>query len=365
MTHDLPATALRAPWGCLCLPAIGARVPARLARDDIRQRQLARFARAAVRCGLPLPPGAFSDLAHVVTAQWSAYLAQRYPTHTFDALAGAPVVEIDDHGLRVVIHAQSHLNAYQLQPVIAPLEAQAPGLGWFVESVLAQASAHGLQVYDMGMAGYMLEVFHGDLDDFSDAAYARAILREQGDTVPDGPIPAGTLEELRAQYGFWPSDLLAEVGGHAHLLGAWHEGQPKRRVLAARAAHRWLRTHREHPGAVVVDAALRLRRAFANDRDRAFLWQGQDDGTETLGAMCFLAWDSPELLFEAVQHWEENQYNGGMAVEAFARSGVLPAEASDTELQALVRSLRAYLHRWALLAQLLAHFPVWETSDAA
>lgn len=279
------------------------------------------------------------------------------------------MIEIDDDALRFVVYAQSSLNAYRLKPVVEALEAQAPGLGWFVQSVLTAASSHALQIYDMGMAASMLEVFHADLDEFTDEGYARAILLANGESPPPAgkPIHQQTVDELREQYGFWPSDLLADVGGHAHLLQHWQPQLTNRpKVMSARAAARWLRDRPGHLQAETVEAALGLQRALARDRERAFVWDGDRDETEPLGAMCFLAWDAPQLLFEAVQHHEENQYNGGQAVEAFARRTLALAEADDAQLRALARRIANYLHCWSLLARLLAHFPVWEEGgDAA
>ena len=368
MTSNSPGAAPPAPSGCLCLPTLDDAVPQRLGQERLRQRALARFALAARRAGVPLPAGNFAGIEEVVAAQWNAFLARHHPPGSVDALAGTPVVEIDDGALRVVVHAQQHLNAYRLQPVIERLEAQARGLGWFVEGVLTQASAHGLQIYDMRMASYMLEVFHGDLPAFTDQAYARALLQAQGDAADDAadPVPAETLAALRTQYGFWPSELLADVGGHGHLLAPWHTPEAARpRVMGAPAVARWLRRHGTHASAGVVHAAWRLQRALRRDRERAFVWNCAHDEAEPLGALCFLAWDAPRLLFEAVQHFEENQYNGGLAMEAFARHVLPLPEADDRQLQHLARSTVGYLRRWALLAQLLAHFPVWEDGDEA
>ena len=355
-----------APAGCLCLPAIDPAVPAVLANTCQRDRWLARFARAAARCGVALPAGEFRTIEQVVAAQWNAFLASQFAPGTVDAMAGTPVIDVDDSALRIVVHAHSRLNAYQLKPVVEALEADTPGLGWFVEAVLTRASRHALQIYDMGMTSTMLEVLHGELEEFSDQAYARALLLQEGHEAADGPIPQERIDELRTHYGFWPSDLLADVGGHGHLLASWQtRGVSRPQVLSALAAGRWLRQQPQHPRAALVHAALALQRLLACDRERAFVWDGEVDETEPLGALCFLAWDSPQLLFEAVQHFEENQYQGGMAVEAFARRTLPFSQADDRQLQTLARHTRTYLQAWARLAQLLAHFPLWEDSDEA
>ncbi|MEJ8838150.1 PRTRC system protein F [Ramlibacter sp. AN1133] len=364
MSNNVAAAAPAAPLGCFSIPALHEDVPARFTQDLQRARALARFANAAERAGVALPAGDFPDIEQVLAAQWNQFLAGRYPEGVFDGLAGEPVIGVDDDSLQVVIHAQSRLNAYQLKPVVEALEAEATGLGWFVEAVLTRASCHGHQIYDMGMATYMLDVFHSSLEEFTDEGYARALLLENGDALgrTEHPLPAQTIDSLRQQYSFWPSDLLAEVGGHAHLLRNGQFTTPAPKAMTWRQARRWLRVHPQHALAGAVDAAIRLQRAL-RDRGREFVWNGQDDETETMGALCFLVWDAPELVFEAVQHFEQNQYSAGAVVEAFARKTVDLAEITDDALEALAASTMDYFERWALLGRLLSHFPVWEQGD--
>jgi len=365
MSNTLVVAAPAAPRGCFSIPALHEAVPPRLTQDLLRARALARFANAAERAGVTLPSGDFLDIEQVVAAQWNQFLAARYPEGVFDGLAGEPVIGVDDESLQVVIHAQSRLNAYQLKPVVEALEARAAGLGWFVEAVLTRAGFHGHLIYDMGMATYMLDVFHSSLEEFTDEGYARALLLENGDALgtTKAPIPVETIDSLRQQYGFWPSDLLAEVGGHAHLLRNGQFSAPAPKAMNWRQARQWLRACPRHALAGAVDAAIRLQRALERDAAREFVWNSLDDETETLGALCFLVWDAPDLVFEAVQHFEQNQYSAGAVVEAFARRTLDLRHASDHALQALAAATVAYFARWALLGSLLSHFPIWEDAD--
>jgi PRTRC genetic system protein F len=367
MSNNVAIAAAPAPaqGGCFSLPALGHAVPLRFAQDLQRGRALAGFANAAERVGVALPLGDFLDIEQVVAAQWNQFLVGRYPQAVFDGLAGEPVIGVDDESLQVVIHAQSRLNAYQLKPVVEALEAEASGLGWFVEAVLNRASCHGHQIYDMGMASYMLDVFHSSLEEFTDEGYARALLLENGDALGEStiPIPQATLDSLRQQYSFWPSDLLSEVGGHGHLLHNGYYASPAPSAMSWRQAGRWLKARPRHALAGAVDAAMRLQRALERDGGREFVWNGQDDETEAMGALCFLVWDAPDLLFEAVQHFEQNQYSAGAVVEAFARKTLELRDASDEALQALAAATMAYFERCALLGRLLSHFPIWEDGD--
>lgn len=365
MLNNVAFAARPASTGCFRIPAIDEAVPARLAKDLQRAQTLARFAKAAECAGVPLPIGDFLNIEQVVAAQWSQFLATNYPQGVFDGLAGEPVIGVYDDSLQVLINAESRLNAYRLKPVVEQLEAAAPGLGWFLEAVLSQASYHAHQIYDMGMATYMVEVFHSNLDEFTDQGYARALLLENGEDLPEkGPIPQETIDELKQQYSFWPSDLLVEVGGHAHLLRHWHTpSAAKPKVMKRRQAKRWLNANPRNALASAVDAAIQLQRALERDPKRDFVWNGHDDETETMGALCFLVWDVPDLLFEAVQHFEQNQYNGGTVVEAFARNTLDLTKANDEDLQNLAASTVEYFNRWALLGKLLSHFPIWDDDN--
>lgn len=365
MSNNVACATPPAASGALLLPAIDGAVPALLSKDSHCFQILARFAQAAKKVGVPLPEGDFVTIDQVVAAQWTQFIQANYPHGRFDGLAGKPVVTITDDTLEAVIAPERHLNTFQLRTVLEPLEAAAAGLGWFVEKTISQATCHGHQIYDMGMASYMLDVFHHDLDEFTDRGYARSLLAHTSNVIP--PLSAITetmIDELKGDYSFWPSDLNDQVGGHTHLLGMHLVPAPSRpSVMKARQVEQWLKSNERHRLAAVVDVALRFQKALKKDVQREFLWNGSEDDSEGMGATCFVCWDDPSLLFEAVQHYEEHQFQGGGIVDAFARR-VLPLdEATDSNLKGLARALKNYINRSALLAELLSHFPIWDEDD--
>jgi PRTRC genetic system protein F len=369
MSNTVASAALPASTGGLFIPAIDRAVPVHFSRGLGRTRSLARFAQAAERAGVPLPSGDFVTIEQVVSAQWEQFLVSKYPLGTFEGLAGSPAIGVSDDTLEVVINSESNLNAFQLKPIVEELEAAALGLGWYVESVLSKATSHGHHIYDMGMVTYMLDVFHGSMDEYSDQGYAHSLLLEEGERdVPAlGQIPQETIDRLKEQYNYWPSDLLTDVGGHKHLLRQGQApGEKVPKVMSDRQAAKWLKANRGHKLAGAVETAIHLRKALKNDPSRDFVWFGNndvEDESESMGAMCFLCWEDPQLLFDAVSHFEESQYNGGMAVEAFARRVVYLAEAGDEDLQDVAITTVDYFNRWALLAKLLSYFPIWEDDD--
>lgn len=365
-TKSVPIARAAAP-GCFLIPAIDPDIPVRFSQDTSRSQLLARFAQATSDVGIPLPTGDFLTVEGVVKGQWCQHLVRTHGPNAFEGAAGEPTIRVTDEVLQVVIGASSNLNAYRLKPVVLALDAAEKGLGWFVQSVLSRASYHAHEMYDMSRATYMLDSYFYNLDQFTDEAYARSLLMELGEDCPDGPVPPETIERLRNDYSYWPSDILKEVDGYGHLVdGLGIPSQKRPLELTARKARKWLSENAEHEHAALVKVALELQRACEKDAERSFIWDGCEDETETLGAMCFLAWDDPRLLFEAVSHYEQNQYNGGQAVEAFARTTIYLKEdepVTDAHLRAMAKSTADYFNRWALLSKLLGYFPVWEEDD--
>lgn len=348
--------------GCFFLPAIDAAIPVQLDQARKRSAVLSRFASAADAAGVPLPAGEFVTIKQVVQAQWTHYIQQRFPSDSFQMLVGAPAISVVDDHLEILIGAESTLTTFRVKTVIESLESALPGLGWFVHEQIDSAISYGHEIYSMGFVGYMLDGLCWEMNEFTDDAYARAMLMEEGSEPPKGPIDAETMERLRSDYSHWPSSILEEVDGHGHLLGLSMAGR-RQRAVSAKSAQQWLSKNRRHEHAEVVSLALELQLAFKR-ADRDFVWNISDDETETIGALCFVAWDSPLLLFEAVSHHEQNQYNGGDAVEAFARRRLaITDETTDRDLRQLAKSTADYINRWALLEKLLSKFPSWDGDD--
>lgn len=346
--------------GCFFLPGIDPDVPVDLDQGLKRQEVLARFSHAAKKAGIKLPSGQFLTIEQVVKAQWQQFTESTFPSGTFRMLAGAPEIEINNEKLQITIASRSTLNAFRLKPVVEALEQSEAGLGWFVESVIRSASRYGHELYTMGHITYMMESQFCEIDEFTDEAYARAMLEQEGKEPDAGPIPDETMARLKVDYSYWPSYLLEEAGGHSHLI-SW--GRSPVTVLKPSMAKRWLAQHPRHQHAKTVDLALQIRALFHRAK-QDFTWYGYDDDSDTIGALAFVTWDDPELLFEAVNHHEEMQYQGGTGVEAFARCQVpLDSETIDADLRRMAKATMNYLNRWALLEKLLSKFPIWEGGD--
>lgn len=352
--------------GCFTLPQLDPAIPTRLGFNASRARTLSLFARAAQAEGVPLPEGAFRTIEEVVQAQWGQYVEHVFAPNTFNLLPGSPEIRVTDGHLEVIVNADSRLNLFVLKPLVESLEVSMRGIGWFVNDVVAKAGSYGHQIYDMSCVSYFIETFHWQMDQFTDEEYARCMLQDQGQDVPDGPIASEVMDQLREEYNFWPSQILAEVDGYAHLLHvSAPDAVPKPRSPGIGAIERWVERNRQHEYATAVADALALDRALRLAR-RDFVWNKPEDHdhVDLIGALGFIAWDSPSMLFEAVQHFEQSAYNGGEAVEAFARSRVaLNERTTDRDLRALACGTVQYLNRWVLLEKLLSNFPLGSDDD--
>lgn len=368
----------RLPWcasascGLVVLPDISQEVPARFEQASERSRLLARFALASEAQGLALPDGNFTVLQDVVAQQWTNYL-NSISDRIGETLVGSPEIVVSDEHFSVLIGARPDLETFLLKPLIEAMEDASPGLGWFVVDVLSSARCHGLFFYDMAMVPYELGYLLADLDEFTDQAYARAILYEEGERGWDdhSEVPPAKLAEMRRTYLHWPSQILEAVGGHHHLLGLGasrldkKSGRSPVRSLSPAQVRRWLRRQEADSTLMqCVRTALALHEAVTAKDAPNFVFHTGCDDLGPVGAMCFIAWDDPAILWEAAGHAEENAYNGGDVIEAFARKTYsLEDGISDQQLAALVKDTKGFLNQWHLLEQLVSYFPTARDDD--
>lgn len=361
------AHSMRHAWqGSFVLPQVDAAVPHVLSKGGERSTVLARFSRAAAAVGVPLPEGSFSTIEQVVQAQWAQYAATKYPE--IDVPGVLAVVAHDDR-LSVIARPVQTLDIFDAKPLVESLELAAPGLGWFVYSCLTQAHAHGVTVYDLEMACSHFLHMHGDLESFTDEAYVEHLRDYEGIGIENATPEV--IERLKEDFSHFPSDLLKDVDGHAHLLG-WSRKRPKH--MTRREASMWLSENEYGEHAATVRAALELDKAWARDRECAFnlssLYdpEGYEEYPQSVGAVCWMTWGRPSwgLLSEAIEHYETDAYNAGCAVECFGVASLAhPDDTSDGKLRKFALQTAQYLERMQLLSQLLAFFPRLYDEEAA
>ena len=351
-----------------CLPGISHEIPIALNDNHKQQRLLARLASIAEKNGLYLPMGKCESITDLLARQWSGYVARQHPNAVKNQWQARPSISLTDDHLTVEIGAEGGIEIYRLKPVIEALEAEKSGLGWFVFSAIRVSDSYGLPVYLPDQIGYQLGCHYGyDSDEFTDENYCKHLMAEEGQTSPDIITPE-MISEMKEQYDHWPSDLLEDVDGHEHLLGVGYgKGAKHPLVLTDKQAKTWIASHKDHPLATVVNLAIEFKASVAKPNAKAFLWDCQDDygeESERIGALAIVAWDSPDLLMEMIQHHEEMAYQCGYCHEALGRISIdLKTGITDEQLVQLVKHTQEYLKRMDLLTELLSQFPLWERNN--
>ena len=328
-----------------------------------RHAALARFATAAAAEGVELPPHPCPDIHSLIQAQWTQFISRRLPTDAALGLGASLRLRLTETSLAVAVDATSRLRVIRLKPVIEALEASAPGLGWFVETCIRPAPCYGHALHGLWNLDVILGHHYWDLDDFTDEGLASAILGETGQDPPVGqPVAQRTMRRLRRRHAYWPSAVMPDIGGHAHLVCMNHRPP---RLARPRDAQGWLTSNGGHPHARVVQQALRLQAAFGRTLPAA---PGDDlmHAVQCSAPTAVVAWDNPRLLFEAAAHGRHRQLVPGEEVHAMACFQVHFASPTiEVELRRMARHAAAFATRWARLNELLAGFPVWQRPQAA
>jgi PRTRC genetic system protein F len=339
-------------------------------REGLEPIPLASFALQGNALGVPLPAGRFDDPLKTLTQQWSDYIK---------ACCGHSILSLGirirsgDNEICADIYAEPGIATFRLKPMIEQLNAAKAGMGWFVHDAVKAIGDQRIPIY---LPSTMLDL--GDYlwfqDCSTDAEFASRIREEEGGKKR-------TLAQLKEEYSHpWPSDLDAAVDGHTWMLGRhyWPEHQAKRpkgwrkprvpskaeaKAFAARA------DVPEELRRVVADAIGLLEDAkkkshpladigHLNEDELAELYGHYDEYIGRIGAMCFVAWDDPEILHEAVSHFEELEMQSSESCEV--HFVIRAPHGDEAATDKAVKQLKAVVQRFALASKLLSHFNLEE-----
>lgn len=341
--------------GTFVLPEIASDVPVILGSKHLPEMLLAKFSLAAERAGMQYPGGKYTNLEDVVAKQLQGWIEQNVSKDALELMAGSPSITASDSGLSFFMNAESSLRTFRLKPVVESLEAVKPGLGWFVSDVIASSSGKGMNVYGPSLIGCRAEgFFYGET---SDEGLARAIASENGEQEPETDEEVKTvLQDNAENWPFYPSHVLEDVEGHAHLLG-WDakDGKKRSQYLTVKSVQRALKKLDMAPNLrACVEQAVQLKLAYDRDKDHDYAWC-YDDDAEPIGGVFFLAWDSPDILYEMVEHEETELLNGGTGTDCLMRLHI-SSDAVEGDFDQLARKIRVYFEMWSALGKLMRHF---------
>lgn len=355
--------------GAFLLPAIDSGVPARIDSSSNRARILARLALIAEQHGLSLPAGDLASVDQVVAMQWSQHTQAVYPEGLGKLLPAQPAITIDDTKLSVPIEAVGRLSCFMARPVIQELEEARKGLGWFVYNTITSAYRAGLMLYDPQIISYHMNSMFYEIDEFTDEAYAEHLLREEGREGTE--VTPELIEMMRDEYSYWPSDIQKDFEGAIHITGFVSGGslaQSSPKPLSLTGAKRWLKANADHRLSKCVNDAIAFRKSIDAKGGEAFHWKYDGDpyrpDSERIGAVAFLSWEDPSLLFEMTSEFEELAFQSGEVIEEVGRYELsIEEDPTDEQLNDLVEALNAFLKRWHLFEELMSHLPVWEGEE--
>lgn len=356
----MKSTALERPLpkahGTFVLPQVSSEVPLVIGGDFIAHQSLAKLSLAAEKVGMELPGGPFTKLETIVKDQLQAWLDKQIGAKARKTLRGQPSLLADADGIEFFMKALSDLELLKLKPTVDALEATVEGLGWYVVDVIEKSHGRGIGLYSPASMSHHSYYYFSGAE--SDEEFVKEMRAQEGEDDPTPEEMAELIEQAKNDYGYLPSSMLDSVDGHAHLLG-WSspDGKPKRKQLKTKNVVSLLKhTDLQEPLRQCVLDAVALDRIYSTCKGE-FIWDHSKDEVEMdpIGAACFIAWDSSDMLFELVQHYEEDTYNSGTAIECLCRLKV-SAGATPEEFEKFVRLMRTYFYQWNALGNLLSHF---------
>lgn len=322
---------------------------------------LAKFALSSHAAGVALTMAKFTDPKTSLVKQWERYFRQECGNG--DLLGLDITCVVDDEKVQVVVEAASYLKTFRLKPVIEHLNGAMAGLGWFVYDAVSKIASHRYPMYHIRDLGSFCEMLwhNGHTKDADLAAELKLM---------DGLSSNTNMKKMRELYQFpWPSDIDADVDGHKWMLDG---SQRSPKTASHKEAQAFVKANAAAPDLVAVvksslallehvqDAENSLANApqeelFEGDGDGDGEYCGDDYQPNRIGGSCVVVWDKATLMYEAMNHYEELELNGG---EATTTHFVFRADASsDAHLETTVKRLQSLVRHHALAGRLLQHFP--------
>lgn len=368
--------------GAIAIPSFDPTIPLRTSNDALYDTDIAMFALVSDELGVALPAIPFSSCQETLVTQWQEYLI-KIGLHGPDIYINASAdFSIKKGRFRFEVTTSHRPMGYAMKSVVLSLEDCAKGLGWYVVDVLFSACMHGLKTAD---TRDIAELSCPSILDFeTDQQWAKEWLANEGRTVPAGRVNAKTMAEIRGEQTM-PSDYIAMVDGHAHLLGMERRDadEPMTREAARKTAISGVVPADLLPCvqcAIALDECFKADSCIALSEDTSAdqdCYPGDDEEVdededeeyadpdayfeppEIVGALCLLGWDDTELVFEALQHAEVSAMQGSSATNVIARRSVsLPA--SPEQYRELVVQMQTYFTKLNRFNALLNEFPMIE-----
>lgn len=327
---------------------------------EVTERILATFALEAHANGVSLPAGKFTATNKTVQAQWNKYIATA--CGKISPLDMRMSFEVSPTDIKVSISPGGHIDFLRMKPIVEALNNVHTGLGWWVYQTASSASIDRYPIYRVQDLPDFLQTDCG-CSDFSDEGLIKDYLEGSGEKIL-------TREEFEKEYQvFWPSELIKAVDDHAWLLnansyneksGKWVRVGKKPPIATLKDAKKFLAGRAPKALKTIVEDFVALHDELNRPKSLMKDASGQideyGDGMQPIGASCALVWDSHDMPWSLIQHFEESLSNHGEYCDEHI---VFQSDAfNQVSISRLVQSLKDFVTRHAAINKAFTHFEV-------
>lgn len=292
------------------LPTFSPEIPLELSRADAEAINLADFILLAHKKGIRIPDSIYTTTSELMTQQFANYARSQVKNVKVELPLDLSILAIDKK-IEFAANATDRFQGiYQLKDPVERLNAASPGLGWFITDTIGKGHAVGLTTYDPRRIASCVQLIWFDSETDHEAA-AEFLDMDEKD------ITDQHIEDARNERTFMPSDFLASVGGHKHLL-SWSQTKTEQKASRSMSASQ-VRACIHKLNLVDADRALvmyalefhdsiKVRKADAAISPNG--WFEHEDLPEfecmdAIGSLAFIVWDDSEFAREAISHYEE------------------------------------------------------------
>lgn len=343
-------------WQAFALPGLAADIPMIINLGGDHDVLTAGFILASEDAGVPLPANTNGTLLEVLGRQWQQYIRSKTADLSRDYSDVEMSITLASDSLALSVRTENVARTYRVKPLVQRLERIRPGLGWYVYDMFCGIYSRGLHYLDMSWYSWFTERYGASPG--TDEEVAKTILEEQFyEDTEYLPFDASRMEEYReALQDFlpaWPSEVVKDLDGYAHLaglpVGKGAKSKPKK---LSKTAFRKLAADKTLPRKVseALKAAAALE-AQINKIEGGVLTP--EDGDRV--PLFLLAWDSPHIMWNIANSMLDDSMNSGVLEYDLAVQKVR-AGSTPSDLKAMAVNFINLIDLYRATLQLLNHF---------
>jgi PRTRC genetic system protein F len=321
---------------------------------------VASFMLLAHKKGIRIPDAVFTTTIEAMNSQFASYAQAQVKALAYQLPLDISL-SVFDGKIELAGHATSRCqDIFKLKEPVERLNAASPGLGWFINWLIARGHSVGMTTYDpcrvASCIGYCW--FHAE----SDLEYVAEFVEAESEE----DVTAEQMEQVRNEHNFMPSDVLNSYGGHKNLL-CWYQTEDEikaSRPLTISEVRACL------DGLVLIDkdrelveSALKFHDLLIEKKGKKSVapqgWFEHEDNREyeleSIGSMAFVVWSESDLATEAVSHYEQNAQSGEGVTDQIVSLSVELDE--PTTWARLIDAYKLYIARYMAFSTFIGFLP--------